>query len=332
MNLFWSTRSLTASREDHLTEFFAAALDSSQAFRESYCKFVLGRYAERKHWGPILIVDVETQVNFAGTTCQPDMLLKLSNGKHIVCEHKLDALETQGPESDPRGQLLRYLDLPVDGLMYTRSLWKPPDSVVLEHPKYIRPRNREHFLWRDFYPLLKGNSDLIPQWLCDGFERLGFTPPHPSIGEMSGKDIDLNRRNRENFAKLWNPTRIRARKLGWKVHADSIVELYLRDNMSSIADWVFISPSKSDRFLVRATPHPGELERVKVALLQATMLLPVPTEVVQNEVPRKEGKVQVVDVTTSLFEILGRNKLTVTEIETRLLAFVSPLLEALQRN
>lgn len=27
MNLFWSTRSLTQQREDHLTEFLAATLD-----------------------------------------------------------------------------------------------------------------------------------------------------------------------------------------------------------------------------------------------------------------------------------------------------------------
>jgi len=332
MNLFWSTRALTASREDHLTEFFAAALDTSRTFREAYYRFILGRYAQDKHWGKISIAGIETQVNFAGTTCQPDMLIKLSNGKRIACEHKLDALETQGPASDRRGQLLRYLDLPIDGLMYVRSLWKPPNSRVLEHPNYIRPEAREHFLWRDFYPLLEGKSAPLLQWLREGFERLGFTPPHPSIGEMSGPDMELNREHRRNFAKLWARTRSRAMELGWKVQADSIVELYLTGNASSIANWIFISPAKSDRFLVRVTPRSETFAQVKAALSQAARLIQIPTEVMQNEVTRKEGKVQILDVTTSLFEILGRKELTVTEMERRLLEFVNPWLQALQRD
>lgn len=332
MNLFCSTRALTSSREDHLTEFFAAALDTSATFREAYCKLILERYAQKNGWGTVSIVDVETQVSFPGTTCQPDMLLKLSNGKHVACEHKLDALETQGPDSDPRGQLLRYLDLPIEGLVYVRSLWKAPDPEVLSHQKYVRPRFREHFLWRDFYPLLEGENNPILKWLREGFERLGFTPPHPSIGEMSGPDMELNREHRRNFAKLWARTRSRALELGWEVRADSIVELYLTGNASSIADWIFISPAKSDRFLVRVTPRFRTFAQVKAALSQAARLIQTPTEVIQTEVTRKEGKVQVVDVTTSLFEILGQEDLTVTEMESRLLGFVSPWLQSLQRD
>ena len=36
MNLFLSTRKLTNSGEDHLTEFFAAALQMSEALRDAY--------------------------------------------------------------------------------------------------------------------------------------------------------------------------------------------------------------------------------------------------------------------------------------------------------
>ena len=54
------------------------------------------------------------------------MLLQLSNGQRIICEHKLEALETVGPVEDERGQLERYLDLPVEGVVYVRSSWKPP--------------------------------------------------------------------------------------------------------------------------------------------------------------------------------------------------------------
>jgi len=63
------------------------------------------------------------------------------------------------------------------------------------------------------------------EWLRDGFEGLGFTPPHPSAGEMSGLDEQENRRNRKNFAKLWGKTRSFAHKLGWSVNSGSIAEL-----------------------------------------------------------------------------------------------------------
>jgi hypothetical protein len=102
MNLFWSTRALTAAKEDHLTEFFAAALNLSERFRSSYTNLVLAGLFESE---PIKIQTVTTQVNFPNTTCCPDMLLTLSDGRKILCEHKLDAFETTGPEQDPRGSI-----------------------------------------------------------------------------------------------------------------------------------------------------------------------------------------------------------------------------------
>jgi len=92
MNLFWSTRALTTAREDHLTEFFATALDVSPSFRDSYFNLVLSNYARTKGWGCPKIDGVQTQVSFEATTCCPDMILELSNGKTIACEHKLDAI------------------------------------------------------------------------------------------------------------------------------------------------------------------------------------------------------------------------------------------------
>lgn len=244
MNLFWSTRALTSAREDHLSEFFAAALDVSLSFRESYFNLVLAIYAKTKDWGCVQIEGVQTQVSFEGTTCCPDMILRLSNGKTIACEHKLDAIETLGPELNQKAQLERYLDLPIEGLVYVRTSWKPPSAKVVTHPKYIHPAQREHFLWRDFYPILRQGQHVVIDWLREAFERLGFTPPHPSIGEMSGPDDEMNRRNRQNFAKLWGRTRSRAHSLGWKVTSGSIVELYLTNNHSSLASWVFISPAQ----------------------------------------------------------------------------------------
>jgi hypothetical protein len=185
MNLFLSTRSLSGSRrEDHLTEFFAAALEISSTARADYFETTLKGFAKANGWSRCGINRIETQPGeFSEATCRPDMLLTLSNGKRIACEHKLDAIETPGSECDDRPQLERYLDLPVDGVLFVRSSWKPPSERVLAHPKYIRPDERDHFLWRDFYHLFLHDEPFLA-WLREGFENLGFTPPHPSIGEL----------------------------------------------------------------------------------------------------------------------------------------------------
>jgi len=328
MNLFWSTRKLTASREDHLTEFLAAALDVSKTFRHAYANLILGGWENASTFPHI--DDIATQVSFAGTTCCPDMILTLSDGRTIACEHKLDALETMGPEKDPRSQLIRYLDLPVDGVVYVRTSWKPPVLEVLYHPKYIHPKGREHFLWRDFYAILSCDSHAVLKWLREGFERLGFTPPHPSVGDMSGPDDDT-RENRKNFAKLWQRTRSIAHTLGWKVSTGSIVELYLTDNTSSLASWIFISPAKFDRFLFRVTPLPGKLKSVRDRLSDACEASLIRTDIAHHEVERKEGKEEVIDITTSLREILGTEKVSPEEIEARLSNFVEPLLRSMQK-
>lgn len=329
MNLFWSTRALTAEREDHLTEFLAAALQLVPSFRDSYLRLVLGP-ASSSDRSPLEIAQVETQVNYKGTTCCPDMILHLSNGRIIACEHKLDAVETVGPARDSRGQLERYLDLPIDGLLYFRTCWKAPSEAVLRHPKYLHPSHRDHFLWRDLYPLLAQSEDPFLAWLREGFERLGLTPPHPSVGEMSGPSIDVNRQNRRNFAKLWGPTRSLAHGLGWKVRADSIVELYLTDNAHSIASWVFISPAMADRFLIRVTPRPGKLELVNERMSSIAQSLPQASEVGSRAVMRKGGATEVVDVVTTLRDVLGPEEVSVEVLEERLRAFVEPLLCTLQ--
>lgn len=330
MNLFWSTRALTDAREDHLTEFFAAALDVCPVFRAAYYSLVIAPFAKANGWSATGIARVETQVSFAGTTCCPDVLFHLTDGKIIACEHKLEAPETPGPERDQRPQLERYLDLRIDGLVYARNGYKPPSQQIINHAKYIRPVDREHFIWRDFYPLLSVEQHVLLAWIREGFDLLGFTPPHPSIGEMSGPDDATKRANRENFAKLWGRTRSFATSLGWKVGAGYIVELYLSENPSSIASWVFISPAKCDRFLFRVTPKEETLDTAKTALETAIPSLRARTELVVCQVPREKGKVTVIDITSSLHELLGTAPLTTDAIESRLLEFTSPLLNALQ--
>lgn len=213
MNLFLSTRSLTSASEDHLTEFFAAALELSEALRDAYFEVAIKDFAIKNNWGSCSITGVRTQKFFEGSTCCLDMVLTLTNKtdtKVIVCEHKLEAPETLGPEIDERGQLSRYLDLKeIDGPIYVRTSVLAPEANVLSHPKYIQPAKRAHFLWRDFYSLFENAPDLFMRWMKEGFEHLGFTPPHPLVGDLNTEA------DRRNFAKFRRGTCDSARRLGW---------------------------------------------------------------------------------------------------------------------
>ncbi|UCG68538.1 MAG: hypothetical protein JSV09_12115 [Thermoplasmata archaeon] len=130
MNLFLSTRLLTRKREDHLTEFLAATLDLYPRFAQDYIDYVLGDHARKKKWSKPRLSKVETQVQYPG--CIPDMRLTLKDGHVIVCEHKLEAIETtlSADEDEPNQmkQLERYLNLNIDGVVYVRASWKSPSN------------------------------------------------------------------------------------------------------------------------------------------------------------------------------------------------------------
>lgn len=49
-NLFLTTRRLTTAHEDHLTEFFASALETNAAFAKSYIDLLLA--SRDATWGP----------------------------------------------------------------------------------------------------------------------------------------------------------------------------------------------------------------------------------------------------------------------------------------
>lgn len=335
LNLFINTRHLTDRKEDHLTEFFAGLLLSSPSFRKAYERLVLGRYARRQGWGTVQIVNVETQCHYVEEKRIPDMILHLSNGMRIACEHKIEALETGKDVDNNPSQLWDYLNLPdISGLVYVRSNWKPPLPNVVKHPKYVKPLNAPHFLWRDFYRLLRSDDTAMGRWMKDAFEYLGYTPPVALIGEMSGPDKAENDRNRHNFVKLMTSTRNYANQLGWKYEAGSIEGHYLSRNANASCSDVLITACQADRFLFRATPRDGSLKRAMARLDAAIRDLAerfdIPADIAITKVKRVQGKVQVLDVTTTLRDILGKKAKTVQAIEQRLLDFHKPLLLALQ--
>jgi hypothetical protein len=327
VNLFWATRSLTEAREDHLTEFFAAALAHVPSFRQAYADLVLGDFAARAGWSPPVIELVETQPEYPGTGCRPDMILRLANGKVVACEHKLEALETLGAEDD-RGQLERYLELPIDALVYVRRAWLPPDPAVTSSPKYVRPANREHFLWSDFFALLGPDQHVLVDWLREGFEWLGFTPPNPNVGELTLLPNSETRAAMVDFAKLWDPVKTAVARLGWTVQTGSLIQLYLVRHPTSPAAQVFISPESRGEFLIRFTPVEEACVQELFALTtSAAAKLAQRTTVKIATGNWKSNRVKVVDVRATLNAVLGGDETTVEQLQARLLRFVEPLVE-----
>ncbi len=302
-NPFLSTRSLCGEcEEDHLTEFWAAALDSCPAFREAYCRFLLAGHADRRGWGELRIASVATQVNFGGNV--PDLVLGLvgTGGLEIrvAVEHKIFARESRSGRSQENdeekvlGQLSRYLSVPeIDGVAFVRLWPQALDPRVLHHEKYIRPGAGMHFLWWHFYPLLEACADECPavRWLKEGFEQDGLTPPLERVPllRVPGDD-ERERANRGEFAKLMELAAVRAAEAGWRPNFDQHgAELYLRRHPSSWAQRVLFSgigqpqgrARRQPGLRVWVTPRQGEeqgaIERLRPAV--ASGLFPRPPEI-----------------------------------------------------
>ena len=232
-------------------------------------------------------------------------------------------------------QLERYLELPgVHGVAYFRSWWQAPDEGVLNHPLYIRPPSgREHFLWSDLYESLVRGRSLVSHWLRESFETLGFTPPHPSIGELEHPDEAVRTRSRKNLKKLWDPARTRLRRMGWEVEAGTICQLYLKNNAGSSAEMIYVSPCEPGGriLLVRVTPRDPERVAEMAALLQSTVAMAdVPLQVEMLDVSRVGGTRTVIDVKIPFNKLLD-GATGVQEIEEKLSDHVCTIAERVQR-
>jgi hypothetical protein len=307
-NFFLNTRSLTSSKEDHLTEFLAALISMDEKFNSDFSDLLLGEYAAAKGWETPIISSVETQVNFLGTNCCPDMRFTLEDGHTIVCENKIEAPQTQGSAKDPRGQLVRYLDLPCDGLAYIRATPSPKlEESIVGHSKFIT-RNGHHFLWRDIYPLLEENDNPLVVAVRKGFEVMGFVPPLPAIGTLSNFDSDSDEKNRAAFKELWRLAVDYGRQCGWRVETNKNAEMYYYSGQSDLLYQVFVSPSKSERFLLRLTLKDGvDVKKLHDQLQQVDIDVPFET-VAFIKRGKRDGKnisEDAIDITTSLRHVIG---------------------------
>lgn len=162
-------------RENFLTEFFAAALDTSPEFATSYVHLVLEKHAKARKWGGQLRITKVTTANIYSGGVRPDMVLTLSTRtgeKTIWCEHKWTARE--GKTTAP--QLVRYLrDDRSDAVVYVRGDFRGYDleklgSEAREHfEKFVQPWPR----YRALQSVREGKPDRT--WGCfvwDDFARI----------------------------------------------------------------------------------------------------------------------------------------------------------------
>jgi hypothetical protein len=327
MNLFWETRRLTQEREDHLTCFLAAALGTDAAFRHAYAQRVLSSLA--KDGRVPEIAAVETQPVFREESCRPDLLLRLTDGRVVVCEHKLEAPETPRIVADRevKLQLERYLGLKVEAVAYFRPFPASVSKKVVSHEKYLRPASADHFLWRDLYEPLMLGTHVVSAWLRDGFERLGFTPPVPHVGELWPDHSAVVRRNQKNFAKLWDRTRAHA-SIDWKVNRGRRCELFLLPRKRGLVSQVYVSPLAQGGSLlrIRAQTTDERIATVRKRIEAVVPRLPTPAEVA---IGRHAKQLRYCDVLAPLHLILG-GSVDAGAQEARLFGQVGPVLDALR--
>jgi hypothetical protein len=327
MNLFWDTRRLTQEREDHLTCFLAATLEVDAGFRSAYEAVVMKRLPPRETTARI--VGIETQPTFREDHCRPDLRLVLADGRVVICEHKLEAPETEYVEDDGqiKLQLERYLSLPVQGVAYFRASFDAAAGAFIAHDRYLYPDSGPHFLWRDLYSALSEGQHDLSRWLLDGFRRLGFTPAVPHVGELWPDDTEEVREHQRNFGKLWDKTRAEASR-HWRVTTGRRCELILRPLSASLVSRVYVSPIAQGGSLLRfrAETEAKRLGVVRERLERIAQQLPVEPELAAGTL---RNGYPFIDLVTSLHALLGAAA-SPKDQEERLFGQVAPALDTLR--
>ena len=286
---------------------------------ETYVKLFLGHYT--REFLVTLCGNQVDGISLQNTTvsiatqqvhgnCCVDMMFSLDGGKTIGVENK-----PESPEGDD--QLVRYLALGFSRLAFITGYYASVAPKVLQHKRYLRPADkREHFLWSDFYQLLDERIEVEPaavltRALRELFAYLGFDPPKPEIGDLRDSHPERSRGNRQNFAKLWEPTRAGLRERGWtRITPGSIAELYVSKGAAKRVQKAWLDPTWTRGNLrVRFTPNRGVTAEEIERLLAATELPQRnAVRISRRDVKDRKTPETVVEVAISLKRLLGDEK------------------------
>jgi hypothetical protein len=299
---FWLRR----NGENLLTDAFAAALNASPQLRTEYAGFVLKDFARRRGWPKTpMIRRARVQVGYPGFGATPDMVLELVDGRDILCEHKIDAIETTAlrraiaqdsvpteseqlaAEDETVRQLEKYLGLPdVQGVVYVRRSEEPPSDAVLANPTYVRPTRRHggrsHFLWRDFETILDrchrkgGKGSELVGLLLDGFHEMHFRTPAAdfALRDLNNRAKPEWKQNSDWFKDRWTPTLTYVGTHGWfkKKLSRIALNIWVKSEGISLAKrmrFAPMDPARNDAFTLSVTPRtPSDLPEVAARLKQ----------------------------------------------------------------
>ncbi len=197
---------------------------------------------------------------------------------------------------------------------------------MLAHPRYLRPATAPHFLWRDLYEPLAAGEQPISAWLREGFEKLGFTPALPHIGELWPDDSEEVKENQCNFAKLWQSTTSYLSDR-FQIESASRCEVYFTPKAPALVNYVWVTPVSQQGTLLRtrACTSDTSREEVRRRLEAAVPSLPVQPDL--SEVRLPSGQLGI-DLVVSLRLVLGGEADAAAQ-EARLFAQVVPVVEAL---
>ena len=349
------TRLMHREGEDYFTECVAFALQEDAELAESFLVRLCGEDVDGSPTRSASI-SIETQKTFSGSRLDAsfrlnheelvrdscvDLIFRLNDDKFIGVENKLGA-----PEG--KGQLLKYLALPL-----TRVAFITPDHMeisdeVLAHPKYLRPDNgRRHFLWSDFFQVIESSvkrpsAPVLNRALLGLFKVYGFEPPLPEIGDLNDPDELAKKRNRENFSKLWELTVSRLEKRGWKkIQHDMIACLWCDSGPDGRVGSFYVNALQPGSTLIRLTPRdPDELGEMEAQLRKENSHLSHFDIIVQRRqmvrVKRLGGE-RIVGLSTVLEVSTAMKKLFegaegVEAKEKRLAEYVFAVLEQVERQ
>ena len=316
---------VTAESEDVFTECLAETLRSDPEFKrgflEKLCGPVVGKSVLSQE-----AIDVKTQVGFDGAV--PDMIFCIAGKVSIGVENKLQSPE--GREGYGRTQLKKYLKLvdagELSGLAFITGYPANVLPQVVSHKGYLCPleggeKQREHFMWRDFYPLIEKRASKSRTGLAKAlkrlFEYLGFEPPSPNIGDLNDPDIEKAKRNKQNFAPFWDLTCQELKSRGWDVGPVDISGLWAWDGKTKRVRNADINPNYGNCLRFNLTLRKGASRQAVIDALSGLERvygrdLRVEPDVALRVAPRKAGgklrKVPIVKVLYPLRKLVEDKK------------------------
>jgi hypothetical protein len=193
---------LTARKEDFITECFAAVLQADSRAAAEYWRILSAALPSRTRTAAV--TQIQTQCRMKGGSARCDLVLH-AGSERVAVEHKLDA--PQG-----RDQLPKYLALPraeVSRVALVAADYQAVPARVVSASRYIRPSSgQEHFLWADFYPLLRHSQSRgheVAQATRGLFDRLGLQPAHLLIGDLGTRDRERRMALDARLYRAWQP-------------------------------------------------------------------------------------------------------------------------------